>query len=137
MSEKAQTELGLREKAEAEPAVAGPPPGVAGPLARVYFHIRDERQRSSAEDVKSKLERKGLGLVVPGIERLDVGPTRTSELRFFREVDGTEAERIGQALRDEGLSDLTVKKIPGYEDSTKMRPRHFELWLKGDSAETP
>lgn len=74
---------------------------------------------------------------MPSIERLDVGPTRTSELRFFREVDRTEAERIGQALRDEGLSDLAVKEISGYENSTKMRPRHFELWLKGESAETP
>lgn len=137
MSEKAQTELGLQVKAAADPAAARPTPGAAGLPARVYFHIRDERQRSIAEDFKSKLEQQGLGLVVPGIERLDVGPTRTSELRFFREVDRAEADRIGQALRDEGVSDVTVKKIPGYEESTMIRPRHFELWLKGDIAEAP
>ena len=155
MSDRAQTELGLREKGLAaaaapgaaqgtapqparRPATPAPDAGASGLAARVYFHIRDEQQRPGAEEVRNKLERKGLDLVVPGIERLNVGPTRSSELRFFREADRAEAERIADALRASGMGDLAVKKIPGYEDSPKMRPRHFELWLKPrDSKDTP
>jgi hypothetical protein len=139
MSAKAQTELALREKGPAEAAVA-PAPGGPGPAtlpSRVYFHIRDEQQRPGAEQLKRRLEQREPGLRVPGIERIDVGPTRSSEMRFFHDGEREEAARIAQVLRDEGVGDLAVKKIGGYEGSTKIRPRHFELWLKSDAAEPP
>lgn len=116
-------------------ASAGPPTApvpTADPLlkTRVYFHIRDNAQRPSALALKAALERAGLDLVVPGIQRLDVGPTQGSELRYFRDDERSEAEGIGRALVAAGSGALVVKKVPGYETSTQIRRRHFELWLK-------
>lgn len=94
--------------------------------ARVYIHIREETQREAARKIELKLEEKELN--VPGIEKLDTGPN-TSELRFFRKSEADEVNGIVQLLRALNVSDIEAKYIPGYENSTAMRPRHYELWL--------
>lgn len=115
----------------ATPPPAAPQTPPSSTLApRVYVHIRDEAQRDFARSLARAIESGGLGVVVPGIQRLDVGPTTRSELRYFRDAEQAEAERIGSALRAAGAGDLLVKKVPGYETSTRFRPRHFELWLR-------
>jgi hypothetical protein len=98
--------------------------------ARVYFHIREPAQRAEALRLKADFERRSPDVAVPGIQLLGVGPTQGSELRYFRDLDRPEAERIAQALRDAGAQELAAKKVAGYENSTQIRPRHFELWLK-------
>ncbi|MCB9306814.1 MAG: hypothetical protein H6565_09465, partial [Lewinellaceae bacterium] len=45
------------------------------------------------------------------------------------------AEEIAAILRQKapaeaGLSDLNTRYISGYENSNKIRPFHFELWVK-------
>lgn len=119
MSARSQTEL-----AEAK-RPAEPPPAAPVATRRVYFHIRDEQQRAGAARVQAALERQGI--VVPGIQRLDVGPTQASELRYFREGEAAEAAGIVTALRELGVANVVTRKVDGYDAKV---PRHqFELWL--------
>jgi hypothetical protein len=66
-------------------------------------------------------------VLVPGIERLDFGPDAT-ELRYFRVHEREEAERLAGLLRDLGLP-ARATYVRGHESSSRIRPRHFELWL--------
>lgn len=93
---------------------------------RVYFHIRSEEQRVRAAALAKSLTQAG-AVIVPGIHLVSRGPSKT-ELRYFRKAEKSEAEAIAAALQAEGLL-VDIKLIPGYEDSTAIRPRHFELWL--------
>ncbi|HKB14243.1 MAG TPA: toll/interleukin-1 receptor domain-containing protein [Vicinamibacterales bacterium] len=122
------------------PLPGPPPPPYAAPAdtastapavpaqARVYFHIRDQSQRDAARQLQDRLQRGGY--VVPGIQTIAVGPS-TSELRYFRKADEAEAQKIKSAL---GLPGLVVKLIPGYDNSTDIPPRHYELWLSPGAA---
>jgi hypothetical protein len=145
-SAKAETELSHPEKEKQERAVeqevvrrssSGTP--TADKLsARVYVHVRNEEQKALAQrwtsGLQQELQNAGLRAIVPDIDVLDVGPTKTSELRFFRAAEKADAARIAEAIRAKpGMSDLVVKLVPGYEDSPKIRPRHFELWIKSPS----
>ena len=69
------------------------------------------------------------GFIVPGIERLRTGPTTGTEVRFFRNTEGDEANRIVTLLQELEVPDVQAKYIPGYEKSTKIRPRHYEIWF--------
>jgi len=114
-------------------AVLEADPEAAEILPRVYIHIRSEEQRPPAAALGEALER--AGFVVPGIERLvDIGPSE-SELRYFRntEREVADAERAAAVLSAADLA-LEPKFVPGFEDSTKIRPRHYELWLAPDFA---
>jgi hypothetical protein len=134
----APPETGL--PAPAGPAGAAPPPASASaagaaatPAAlppRLYMHIRDEAQRESARALQRAVQAAWPGLVVPGIERLPVGPLQSSELRYFRDAEQAEAGRVRDALAAAGAEGLVLRKVPGYEDSKSLRPRHYELWLR-------
>lgn len=100
---------------------------------RVYFHISQESQRDQARKVEIKLENamESIGLIVPGIE-LKPGP-KVSELRFFKSSERDEAKAIADELSKINvvvkLTDLSKR----YENSTNIRPRHYELWLAKDA----
>ncbi|HXI31055.1 MAG TPA: toll/interleukin-1 receptor domain-containing protein [Vicinamibacterales bacterium] len=102
---------------------AAPAPVAPEILPRVYFHIRDDSQRPYANQLKGQLPTSAY--IVPGIQRLTVGPS-APELRYFRKGDEAEARGIANLLKVPGL---VVKLVPGYETSTDIRPRHYELWL--------
>jgi hypothetical protein len=93
---------------------------------RVYFHIRDENQRAQAKRLSGELERSA-SVVVPSVQRVDVGPSAT-ELRYFKRVEEQEARQIASALSSLGLK-VETKYVEGFESSTKIRPRHYELWI--------
>lgn len=103
-------------------------PGDSGIKPRVYFHIKNETQRPSALQSAKALS-KGSSVIVPGIQRLDVGPSST-ELRYFKKSDEAEAIRIGQDLRAVGI-EAHIRYVPGFENSKGIRPRHYELWISG------
>ena len=85
----------------------------------------EESQRQGAKMIAAALEENALS--VPGIQRLSVGP-KYAELRYFRKMEKEEAESIGTFLESLGV-DLKVVYFPGYETSTNIRPRHYELWF--------
>ena len=93
---------------------------------RVYFHIRNESQRAKAVKIASEIALHS-DVGVPGVQRVDRGPL-VSELRYFRRSEEQEARQISEALASLGLK-LETKYISGYELSTSIRPRHYELWF--------
>jgi len=93
---------------------------------RVYFHIRDESQRAQAKRLADEIEGRA-NVVVPGVQRVDVGPAVT-ELRYFKSAEEQEARQISSALSSLGLK-VETKYVQGFEASTKIRPRHYELWI--------
>ena len=102
----------------------------SGP-ARIYVHIRDADQRSSASKLSSNVTSAlGGDFIVPGIQQV-VGP-RTSELRYFHKAEKEEAEKIRNEFEKFNIKLKLQDLSPDYEDSTKIRPRHYELWLGTD-----
>jgi hypothetical protein len=101
------------------------------PAPRVYLHIQDEDQRARAQQIEKALEAKKF--VVPGIQRLRTGPTTGAQVRFFREDERNGANQIVGILRDSQVRGAEAKYIPGYEQSTKIRPNHYEIWFAPDA----
>lgn len=92
---------------------------------RVYVHIVREDQRSKAEAVADALRTSAV--IVPGVDLVKSGPGN-SELRYFRRVEQAEAEGIASTI-SALWPGVTARYVAGYENSTGIRPRHFELWL--------
>jgi hypothetical protein len=90
---------------------------------RVYIHIEKEDQLTNAKAIQASLE--GSGFSVPKIVKIEVGPSK-SQLRFFKPEDEKTADKIAKLLPIPGIQ---VQQITGYENSTRIRPHHFELWL--------
>jgi hypothetical protein len=94
---------------------------------RIYVQIATEEQRKIAEMASRKL--RSAGFIVPGIE--DVGkkaPDRT-EIRYFvpDEGNGPDLKAIEQTLSAAGIP--AIPKYTTLPTSSKIRPRHFELWF--------
>ncbi len=99
---------------------------------RVYFHIKDESQREKAKQLAFKLkETSSLALKVPAIERLDFKLEKT-ELRFFKQKEKEEAEKLAAKLTELGVVVVTKDLSAKYENSKNIRDRHYELWLTDD-----
>ena len=90
---------------------------------RIYDHIADNKDLRGALALQGELKNKGF--VFPGKPAVRRGPGIT-QVRYFREAERDEAEQIAEVLRAYGRSELLY--ISGYEDSPKIRPRHFEIW---------
>lgn len=103
--------------------------------ARVYLHIRTENQRNTAKVILEKLDRKGFA--TPGIELVNLGPGAQSEVRFFRKNEEAEANEIANLLKGMNVSDAVTKYYPGFENSTSLRSRHYEIWFSPNSLRQP
>ena len=98
-------------------------------VPRVYMHIMDERQRDKAQQLQKQLEKSGYN--VPGIELVS-SRSQDSDLRVFREADLTTADNILEVANTFGAA-LTLHDLSSrYENSTAIRPGHFEIWLGTD-----
>jgi hypothetical protein len=89
----------------------------------VFILFREESQRRQAERLKRRLAQKGI--TVSGIVQIERGP-QIADLRYFRQVEATEARRVQRALDELGVR-TQIKRIGGYE--TTATPRQYELWL--------
>jgi hypothetical protein len=105
---------------------------------RIYMHIQDESQRLAAEDLKAWLEGQRyarLKTIVPGVENVGPRNLRESQLRYFH--DNVDELNLAWGIVN-SLQSLCVKVVPpqlikGYENSTSIRARHYELWLTPDA----
>lgn len=105
-------------------------PAVAELLPRIYIHIRDESQRDPARRLAGSLQKRGY--IVPGIQKVESGADY-AQVRYFKDSDADTANQIAAALKELGLRDARADEIKGYENSTAIRPGHFELWLAPNS----
>jgi len=111
-----------------------PMPAAAAALpSRVYIHIAKEEQRTQAATIAGAL--RDSEVIVPGIELRSNSP-ENSEIRYFRQTEKAEAEGLASTIRTiwPGVS---ARYVPGYEASTGIRPRHYELWLGAASLPQP
>jgi hypothetical protein len=97
---------------------------------RIYIHIPEEGLRDEAKQIESRLE--ALNYIVPGIEKVSSSPSG-AEVRYFKKTEEPEARKLAQQLRDLGVSDAKEAYVSGSEVSTKIRPRHFEIWFGPNS----
>lgn len=95
--------------------------------SRVYLHVRNSEQKERATEIASILTNNGFA--VPGIQVLSEGPN-TSELRYFRKREEEYARAALELIKD--FVEVKLMYVPGYESSTKIRDRHFEVWLSKD-----
>jgi predicted AAA+ superfamily ATPase len=99
---------------------------------RFYIHIADESQVPRYNKLKSALEQEGY--LVASYENVGVNATSINQLRYFRRDDEEKARRIATELlqtTDQG-KEYKIVYIKGYEDSNRVRPGHFEIWIAGD-----
>ena len=123
--------------ARPSPAEASAGPSVASRVSAqsepsVYIHIRDESQRAQAEQTRAALASHGVR--VSGVKVVAVGPAR-ADLRYFRDEEAREAQRVAAALKAAGVASPQVKRVSGYEDAAKAR--QYELWLPPSGAAAP
>jgi len=116
--------------------VANPTEALSAP--RIYFQIQTEDQRNAALDLKQWLvgqKYNGRRAAVPGIENVGPRNLKASQLRYFHndpsEVDW--AWLIVTSLKSNCVEISSPQLIKGYEDSTAIKPLHFELWLTPDA----
>lgn len=104
-------------------------PKVATLLPRVYLHVQREEQRAKANNIATSLQKQGY--LAPGIENVRVNRLEQTVVRYFREAEKNEATQIATILQGLGIK-AAPQYIGGSEDSTKMRPRHYEVWFGSD-----
>jgi hypothetical protein len=136
---RAQTEAALRAPAPSlsvSPTAPAPSPSpeaskASGPPAselapRVYIQVRRQAELARVRELTGALQK--AGFVVPRPEVLDTGPTAT-EVRYFRAAERDAAAEILRTLQQAGERSARMLYVTGFEDSTRIRPKHFEIWL--------
>ena len=93
---------------------------------RIYMHVQSNNEKEAAQAVEQLLEKNDW--IVPGIQRVGIKTPDSSQLRYFRKVEKSTAEKIRGILKNENY-DISLTYIPGYEDSKSIRPMHFEIWF--------
>jgi len=99
---------------------------------RVYIHSK--LQLDITNQIAEKLKEKGYE--VPKEEILvDKGPKNT-QIRYFRKNEEKEANEILKTLREKlNIDDTKLTYFSEYETSKAIRPRHYEIWLGGITAD--
>jgi hypothetical protein len=101
---------------------------------RIYFQIKQNTDRKEADAIRSKIQSKttpeGARIIIPGIELVPGSQQSKSQLKCFKLSEckflGPQLVRIfKQENVDINLLDLSRT----YENSTSIRPKHFEAWF--------
>jgi hypothetical protein len=102
-------------------------------LPRVYMQIVNQNDRDIANQIKDRLT--SIGVLVLGIQYAPkAAGLKTSDVRYYRKVDEAEAQKILGVLKDAGEESPRLQYLPGFEDSTTVRPNHFEVWLASQTS---
>ncbi len=124
----AQTEVVQAKAANAAPP--RPPIGVnpspAQVAPRLYIQVLSQAELSRARSLAPPIEQ--AGFVVPPPEVVSTGPSG-NEVRYFRTAERPKADQIVDLLTKAGVASTLAVYVQGYEDSRRISPGHFELWL--------
>lgn len=96
---------------------------------RFYIHIGDDSQRAQAQELAALLKRQGFA--APGIEKVGDKGLKFNQLRYFLDPEpGTPTpQQLVDILNTYKFGPWKAIHIPGYENSPKIRPNHYELWF--------
>src|SRR5262249_36747544 len=100
---------------------------------RVYIQYQRLDDRDTMEEIRQRLngqEAGGKSIIAPPIENVKA-TIGEPVLKCFREA---ECSSFGQALVDKlkesgAPASLKLQRISGFENSTQIRPNHFEAWF--------
>lgn len=102
-------------------------PASAATLPRIYMHVVDPEDRLRARRLEHALA--AAGYVVLGIEYVRNVRLSTSDVRFYREAESTEAQRIAKVLTEQGVPGVRVNWLRQFADRDNIKQNHFEVWL--------
>src|SRR4030095_12323469 len=113
--------------AQSAPAQSNPEPTTptADTRPRIYSQVQTDAQEQQLTPILKAMAEKGY--LTPKVARVSVGP-RETELRYFRPSEQAKAREIADELALTGLK-APPRYVGGFEQSTKIGPNHFELWL--------
>ena len=101
---------------------------------RVFFHIAREEDRGAASAIERNIEgaqtAEGNPIIVPGIEYVRTAVPSKSILKCFRKA---ECDALGPELlnifKQNNVTIELSNQSAKYENSTAIRPNHFEAWF--------
>lgn len=97
---------------------------------RLFVHVRSPAQRRAAQSITAQLTAQGYVFPKAAI-LVERGPPQT-QVRYFRRADAREAAHVAALLAQVHRQPVVSRFIPGYEDSPRLQPRHYEVWLAPD-----
>lgn len=101
--------------------------GSAQVARRVFFQIRSADQLGLFKECLIDLER--LGYRVPAPEIIGEHGPRVTDVRYFRKSDRSDAEVLALDLHQCISAEVSIKYIPGFENSKAVSSKHFEVFL--------
>jgi hypothetical protein len=123
-----QTVVAAERRKEIEPKIdsgGSRSPASAEIRPRLYTQCWTlEQWQKRVAPFKAKLQ--DGGFTIPAWEKVSVGP-QVDEVRYFHGDDAERARQI-QTILGNGLP-VKLSYVRGFENSTSIRPGHFELWL--------
>ncbi|HJQ69926.1 MAG TPA: hypothetical protein VKA70_13190 [Blastocatellia bacterium] len=116
----------LSEAAESDATLASKLP------PRFYIHLANPNQKKRAEQIEAALVKQGY--IVPPCEVVgeNLAPPRDI-MKYFHQEE--ERQSIIDLLINTDGHAWTAVYVKGYEDSARVRPGHFEIWLANEEAE--
>jgi MinD-like ATPase involved in chromosome partitioning or flagellar assembly len=110
-----------------DPMPGGTPTSSLRP--RVYIQTQKGMPEAKAKEVAGLLEQAGY------IVRLQTVPAapQDTEVRYYRTGDSDNADFIRGLLNARGVNDVQPRYVAGYENSTAIRPKHYEIWFSTNS----
>lgn len=110
------------------PAPPPPEPAMNEIAPRIYMHIVDQQDRQFAQRVSRTLTTKNYVVLGPEY-RPDANRLKQTEVRYYKNADSGTAQSIVGDLLEAGATGARAVYLARYENSTSVRPRHFEIWF--------
>ena len=105
-------------------------PQVAKLIPQIYLQIGNEDQRDRARKIQQQLQKNGY--LAPGVENVGSKSPGQTKLKYFHADKKPEAEQLGRLLQSLGINVGSPQYIKGFEDSSKVRARQYEIWFGSD-----
>jgi len=110
-------------------------PNIDKILPRVYIQTpAGPEAMERAEAAQKKLRQ--AGFLVPGIE-VRPEPVKQTEVRYYKSAEKPEADKVANTLRTAGEKVGEPVYLKRFENSTTVRPNHYEVWLGNPTATAP
>lgn len=97
---------------------------------RIFIHILSEPQRGGASEVQNRLKNQ---FDIQSVKRIDNTTLNKTQVRYFRQADAAAAAEIENLLESYGLQRVDKRYLSGYEDSTVIPAKQFEIWFATDA----
>lgn len=95
---------------------------------RIYPQIVREQDRAYATRIGNALSAAGFVVLGMSVEKGAAKGLKQTEVRFYKQADHEEADRVAEALRAAGVDSVKVVDLK-MDNNTHVRPRHYEVWF--------